>query len=72
MNQFSAITPYNRKTQDCILIHSRISKEDYDFLKTVCPLQGTIQFICATIIHETIKQLKQNGITTYNPDAVIA
>lgn len=72
MNYFTSLTPYTPKTEDCIVLHCRISKEDYNFIQTVCPLQGAVQFLCATIIHETVKSLKQNGITTYNPDQFIA
>lgn len=44
-----------------------ISREHYDFITNICPLNGVMQFTIATLINSLVSNLKQNGITTYNP-----
>ena len=76
INSLTKQGPYshlNQKDSDQVVsLHCRISKQDFDFLYTVCPLQGVAQFVFSTVISNVCNSLRKNGITTYNPDAFIA
>jgi hypothetical protein len=76
MNTIAELNPYRGLSQtdpaETATFNARISREDYELIRTVCPLWGTIQTTVAIIVSEVAQTLQQNGITTYNPDAYIA
>lgn len=51
-------------------INAIISRVDYDFITMITPLHGSVQCIVGTLIKNFVNQLKINGITEYNPEAI--
>lgn len=73
MNQLTIkdFNPYKGLRQDdnteTARVNAYISRADYDLIKTVCPIWGTLQAIVSQTIYSIVNELRQSNITEYNP-----
>jgi hypothetical protein len=52
--------------------HADVSAEDWNLIKSVCPLHGTVNALIGIFFKHITNELRKQNIATYNPDALIA
>lgn len=60
------ISPYGSKTADLVRIQVWVSPEDRDLLRSMCPVPGVEQYLCATTILTLANFCRVNSLS-YSP-----
>lgn len=58
-----------RQTYRC---NAFVGREDYELIRLVCPLHGTVQSIVATAVSIIANELRRNNTTDYDPNALVS
>lgn len=66
------LSPYSETEKaDQHRINATINSEDWNLLRSVCPLHGAVNSIVGTFLKKVCDELRRNNIRTYNPDGLI-
>lgn len=53
-------------------VDAYVSIEDKNFIRSIDPGMGALNFLSATLFHSIVQECKANGITYYSPDNIRA